>query len=132
MRFFAYGVAVLAAIGIMVGINLMPEGDKNESPTPTSVKSPADVSVSTESHQLAINVPEMMCEFACFPKVKKTLEANEAVTLVKLAPQKEEGTLDNKQVIVSYESGFDPDAAVKLLEKVGFADSSVAEGRGLQ
>lgn len=76
---------------------------------------------------LTLSVPEMHCEFACFPKVKETLEQETGVEEVTLAAQKEEGVLDNRQVIVKYQAGFNPRSALKSLEEAGYKDSGIVQ-----
>ncbi len=81
----------------------------------------------TEAGTLTLSVPEMHCEFACFPKVKETLEEADGVEDVSLAAQKEEGVLDNRQVIVKYQPGFDVHAAIASLESAGYTDSDIVQ-----
>ena len=69
----------------------------------------------------------MHCEFACFPRVKEAIESVDGVQEVQLAEQKEEGTIDNRQVVVKYDAGFDVDSALALLSKEGFADADVVQ-----
>ena len=69
----------------------------------------------------------MHCPFACYPAIKKKLESRADVAAVELAPQKEEGVIDNRQVIVRYKDSFDATDAIAMLEKAGFGGSSVAE-----
>lgn len=117
MRGLTYAVAVIAAIGIMIGIaNMPPES------TPTSA-APGTV---------VLNVPNMHCEFSCFPLVKETLESSTTVASVELAPQKEEGTIDNRQIVVNHNPGFDAEEAIGALTKAGFADSSLASTESVQ
>jgi hypothetical protein len=129
MRSLAYGAAILAAAGIMFFITTTSSKPASElpesSPTNTTASIVPDVEVKTAS--MTMNVPEMHCPFACYPSVKKNLESREDVMSVELAPQKEEGVIDNPQVIVTYREGFDPIGAIALLESVGFAGSSVIE-----
>ena len=80
-----------------------------------------------DSGTLTLDVPSMHCEFACFPRVQKALEDSEGVASVELAPQAEEGVLDNRQVIVNYEPGFDLAAALTSLQEEGFKDSDVVQ-----
>ena len=114
MRGFAYTAAVIAAIGIMISIAVMPPINANQSGT-------TRLSIST----VTLSVPTMSCEFSCFPKVKETLEATEGVQSVELAKQKEEGTIDNRQVIVRHDSRLDMNAALISLAGAGFSDSNV-------
>lgn len=115
MRSLVYGIAILASLGIMIAIGTMP--------APQAVNPNA----ATEPGTLVLSVPEMSCEFSCFPKVKKTLEASQRVNSVELAAQKEEGTIDNRQVIVKYNAGFDSARAITRLTQAGFNDSEVVQ-----
>ncbi|QDV41711.1 hypothetical protein Enr13x_15540 [Stieleria neptunia] len=128
MRSLAYGAAILAAAGIMYLITMSPTepaADAVPSPaTPEAVTIAPDTEVKTAS--LTMTVPEMHCPFACYPSVKKNLEKRSDVLTVELAPQKEEGIIDNPQVIVTYKDGFDADQAIAQLEAAGFTGSTVA------
>ena len=134
MRAMAYSIAALAAAGIMFGIAVMPNPSADEgsvpaqpattspSPSPSATSSAAD-----EGGTLVLSVPNMHCEFSCFPSVKKILEGADAVKSVELAEQKEEGTIDNRQVIVNYDAGFDVQQAIVLLGEGGFDKSDVVQ-----
>ncbi len=125
MRGFAYVIAVLAAIGIMIGIVSYPNQNEPTSNLPTTP--PASAAIMTQAGTLTIAVPTMQCEMACFPRVKTTLESNNGVQSVELATQKVEGALDNRQVIVNYDNGFDLNAALSALVEEGFPNSAVVE-----
>ena len=132
MRGFAYLIAVLAAIGIMIGIVSFP-GQKTPGPLEDGADRVATEPVSAspqvmaEAGTLTLAVPSMHCEFACFPKVKKTLESTDGIQSVALAAQKEDGVIDNRQVVVNYDAGFDLNAALVLLVDEGFPDSNVVQ-----
>ena len=115
MRGFVYVIAVVASIGIAYSIATSPSQPAS---TPAGL---AQSDVATQT--LTIAVPDMMCEFACFPKVKESLEAADGVRSVQLAKQKEEGTLDNKQVIVTHDDRLDVKAAINRLVQAGFENS---------
>jgi len=128
MRSPAYLLAALAAAGIAYYVASTP----NPQPTGSqSVNEDAVVAtaaaVMDQPGTLVLRVEDMHCEFACFPKVKKTLEGFGGVVSVELDEQAEEGTLDNPQVVVTYDSGFDLAAAQGALAKSGFAKSSVVQ-----
>lgn len=126
MRSAVYALAAIAAAGIAyLFATVPPSGDAPAAPS---------ASVSTASHQvmpeagtLTLRVDDMHCPFACYPAVKKTLEAQGNVVAVELDEQKEEGAIDNPQVLVKYESGFDLTAALDALGKKGFSKHSVIE-----
>ena len=121
MRNMAYAVVALAAVGIAIMVIKMPE-------VPLDKIQPSSASrVMAEAGTLTLSVPKMHCPFACYPAIKKTLEETGAVESVELAEQKEEGVIDNRQVIVQYKSGFNLDAAIKLLDDKGFSDSDIVQ-----
>ena len=125
MQGFAYVIAVLAAIGIMIGIVSYP--NQNEPTSSRTATTPVSAALMTESGTLTIAVPTMQCEMACFPRVKTTLEGKDGVQSVELATQKEEGVLDNRQVIVNYNNGFNLNAALSSLVEEGFPNSAVVK-----
>jgi len=128
MRGIAYVIAAVAALGIMFVIATAPDPSSQPSDTDASVASVAATpEVMTEAGTVTLSVPEMHCEFACFPKVKETLEEAEGVEDVSLAAQKEEGVLDNRQVIVKYQPGFDIHAAIVSLEAAGYKNSDIVQ-----
>ena len=133
MRATAYVIAVLAAVGVMTAIVMMPP--ETPSVADSAARGPdradeatavaTDKQVMAESGTLTLNVPDMHCPFVCYPTVKKTLEENSAVAEVQLTQQKVEGTIDNPQVIVKYDPGFDLQSAMAELEKKGFASTII-------
>ena len=132
MRSLAYGAAILAAAGIMYLITMTPadpvaEPTDQESVAASETTPSIDPSVEVETASLTMNVPEMHCPFACYPSVKKNLEKRSDVMSVELAPQKEDGIIDNPQVIVTCTKEFDAEQAIAMLEAAGFAGSSVIE-----
>lgn len=130
MRSFAYCAAILAAAGIMYFITMTPPQPATETASPaasaeTSTPIASDADIKTAS--LTMNVPEMHCPVMCYPSVKKNLEERDDVMAVELAPQKEEGVIDNPQIIVTYKEGFDADKAIAMLDSVGFAGTTVVK-----
>ena len=106
MRGLAYVIATIAAVGIMIGIAMSPRQSSDGLAAPaTAVTATPDVI--SEAGTLTLSVPSMHCEFACFPRVKEAIESADGVEEVQLATQKEEGTIDNRQVVVKYDAGFD-------------------------
>jgi copper chaperone CopZ len=128
MRGLAYVIAALAAVGIMIGIASYPDRADTATDAANVTEASAEpAEVMTEAGTMTLAVPTMHCEFACFPRVKQTLEETAGVALVELAVQKEEGVIDNRQVVVKYEPGFDLKAALASLEKEGFSDPDVVQ-----
>ena len=122
MRGPAYVVAVIAAVGIMLVIAREP-ADQTDQDLPIAAETTSAASLET----LTLSVPEMHCQYACFPKVKNTLEQVDAVAEVQLAKQKDDSVLDNRQVIVKYKEGFDVDEAIGLLAEAGYTDSVLVQ-----
>ena len=122
MRGPAYVAAVIAAVGIMLVIAREP-ADQTDQDLPITAETTSAASLET----LTLSVPEMHCQYACFPKVKNTLEQVDAVAEVQLAKQKDDSVLDNRQVIVKYKEGFDVDEAIGLLAEAGYSDSALVQ-----
>tara|TARA_R110002049_G_scaffold4601_4_gene31790 strand:- start:1397 stop:1780 length:384 start_codon:yes stop_codon:yes gene_type:complete len=127
MRIMAYAVAALAAVGIAIMIVSMPDVPEEVVAKQAAAKAKSDARVMSESGELTLSVPDMHCPFACYPAIKETLEKTDTVESVELAKQKEEGVIDNRQVIVHYKSGFNLDDAIKLLDDRGFSDSDIVQ-----
>lgn len=126
MRAVVYVVAALAAAGIMVAIVMMPSQDQAETPPPAAAGTAAPATpAAAEAGKLVLKVPDMHCPVMCYPKVKKTLESDAAVTGVELTEQRQEGVIDNPAVVVKYEPGFDVDAAIAALAEEDFRNSQV-------
>ncbi len=122
MRGPAYVAAVIAAVGIMLVIAREP-ADQTDQDLPIAAETTSAASLES----LTLSVPEMHCQYACFPKVKNTLEQVDAVAEVQLAKQKDDSVLDNRQVIVKYKEGFDVDEAIGLLAEAGYTDSVLVQ-----
>jgi copper chaperone CopZ len=129
MRGLAYGIAAIAAAGIMIGIAMTPKSPQSDGPSSSQPATAVSASpdVMTQAGTLTLNVPSMHCEFSCYPKIKETLETSEGIQEVELAKQKEEGVLDNRQVIVKYDAGFDLNAALARLAEQGYDDTEVVQ-----
>ncbi len=121
MRAPIYVLAALAAAGIAYYLAAAPEKST------TSVTASPAAAVLTEAGTLTLRVDDMHCEYGCYPKVKKTLEAFDTVVSVELDQQPNAGSLDNPQVVLTYQPGFDLAAAQNALAKSGFAKTSVVQ-----
>ncbi|GAA4459303.1 heavy-metal-associated domain-containing protein [Novipirellula rosea] len=126
MRGIAYAIAALAAVIIMVAVAKMPpQSEQAANEVASAATETVSTAVMADEGTLTLAVPEMHCSVSCYPRVKELLENTEAVDTVELAAQKEEGIIDNRQVIVHYKPGFDVGQALTALEKEGFAKSDV-------
>lgn len=124
MRAVVYSVAVLVAAGVMYLVAITPE-EKADPTIQTVAAEPHEVM--SEAGTVTLSVPSMHCEFACYPRVKESIESVAGVTEVALDEQKEEGVLDNRQVVVSYDAGFDLTSALANLSSEGFKDADVVQ-----
>lgn len=126
MRSPIYFVAALAAAGIAFFLASTPEVERPVVATPSpSAVTPVASQVLVDSGTLVLRVEDMHCEFACFPKVRDTLQGFDKVVSVELDDQAEAGTLDNPQVLITYDPGFDLGAARSALAAKGFAKSTI-------
>lgn len=150
MRTPIYLVAILVAAGVAYFLAQTPEQGSGQGGTNLSATNPGATNaggaaqrvVSTSSAAganadpvasqvlvdtgtIVLRVEDMHCEFACYPKVRETLEGFDGVVAVELDEQAEKGTLDNPQVLITYNPGFDLGAARAALAKKGYSRSSV-------
>lgn len=123
MRSSIYVLTALVAAGIAYYLASPPT--PGEISVASNEVSQPGTEVLADPGTLTLRVDDMHCEYGCFPTVKKTLEGFAHVVSVELDEQPEAGTLDNPQVLLTYQSGFDLAAAQDALAKSGFAKSSV-------
>lgn len=126
MRSPIYFVAALTAAGIAFLLASTPKVERPVVATPSPAEvTPVASQVLVDSGTLVLRVEDMHCEFACFPKVRETLQGFDKVVSVELDEQAEAGTLDNPQVLITYDPGFDLGAARSALAAKGFAKSTI-------
>ncbi|QEG38523.1 heavy-metal-associated domain-containing protein [Roseimaritima ulvae] len=140
MRFLIYIPAVLVSAGLIYYVSQAPDappvtqGDGAQ-PAAVDVDYP-DIDAGEletggleagETQLVTLHVPEMHCPFACYPAVKKALEAEPGVVGVDLAEQKQEGVIDNPEVKIQVSDAFDAQAAIDALAKAGFDKSTTVQ-----
>ncbi|TWU10636.1 heavy-metal-associated domain-containing protein [Allorhodopirellula heiligendammensis] len=125
MKSIVYAVAGVAALGIMIALIVAPNGapESPASAAPATAVS-ASPAVLTEAGTLTLEVPSMHCQFACYPRVKETLENSDGVSEVTLVEQPDPETLTVKKVVVQYDAGFDVEKALASLKQEGFGDAA--------
>ncbi len=74
---------------------------------------------------LTVNVPDMHCPFACYPKVKQTIADQPGVESVELVEQESEDAINDPRIIVKLNGEFDSTTAIEALSKKGFNESQV-------
>lgn len=105
------------------GLSTTP-GAESENASDEAPRPPKDPNA---KYQLvSVEVPTMSCPFACWPKVKKTLEKQAGVGDVTLAPQKEADSIDKPVVIVEATDAFQAEAAFAALTEAGFGGAKLA------
>lgn len=114
------GVCLLLMSGLWAGCS--GAGTETGKPAPPAA---AATGGPAETQTVALKVPTMHCPFACWPTVKKTLQAQGGVADVTLAPQADEQKIDNPTVYVKLNGPFDADQAITALAKAGFKDATV-------
>ncbi|MEM9364380.1 MAG: heavy-metal-associated domain-containing protein [Planctomycetota bacterium] len=129
MKTAGYLLAAIGAVGIAIALATLP-GDGAQDQEQVASAAPVEVTpaaLTDEAGEMLVSVPGMHCEHACFPRVKESLEGNDSVSEVVLAPQPNENALTNKQVIVKYEAGFDLTGALARLHEIGYDQSEVVQ-----
>ncbi|TWT40174.1 hypothetical protein KOR42_49560 [Thalassoglobus neptunius] len=91
----------------------------------TETATAADLAAFTAGDEVTLAVPEMHCPFACYPKVKETLEGLDGVSLVELVPQEEEGVINDRRIVVKFDGEVPQDVATTALAEAGFKGSTV-------
>ena len=80
-------------------------------------EAPAAVTVSYEAGDTAtLAIPEMHCPFGCFPKAQDALQEVDGIASIELVKQKEEGVIDDRRVVVTFDGPVDGQAAIAALD----------------
>ncbi len=120
--------ALLATAALLAGCadsatdTVSTSGDSEAAATAAVVASETDVdsspvAVSFESGETAsLAIPEMHCPFGCFPKAKDALEEVDGVASVELVEQEEEGVINDRRVVVTFDGTVDSATAIAALD----------------
>ena len=92
---------------------------------PDAAISQVEEVVAAPTFDVALTVPTMNCPFACWPKVKETLEHQPGVSAVTLATQGKENVIDNPTVYLSLSGEFSADESIAALTEAGFDGATV-------
>lgn len=122
---YAWMVLALAMLTVGCGV----EVETKSTPAEESTETKTSLVVPADATHVSVLVPKMECPFACWPKVKETLEKQPGVTNVVLAPQKDENAIDNPQVEIEVAEGFDADKALAAVAEAGFSGSTVVAAK---
>ncbi len=97
------------------------KGEAAEATDPSAANAPSETIRFVADKRLS--VPEMMCPYSCWPKVKETLAGQPGVEAVQLAEQPAgtpEGEIKERVVELKLNGDFDTSAAIAALDKVSF------------
>lgn len=84
--------------------------------------------VSFEAGQtVTVHVPDMHCMFVCYPKVKETLAAQEAIDAdsIALVEQEDEGAINDPRIQVTLKSDMEDKSLLAALASVGFDKATI-------
>lgn len=114
---------VLFAAILLTGCSSNPPGER----TSTVASSQSDASTDPSAaknvesvHEVAVKIDTMMCVEGCFNGIKTVLEKRPGIEEVRLAPQKEEGTIDNSMIYIKHRGELDKAEMERLILGAGF------------
>lgn len=121
-------VAGLFMLSLMIGCST---ATTTSSSPAASAEAEAEVTLVPETetvptYDVALSVPKMNCPFACWPKVKETLEHQPGIAAVELAPQQQENAIDNPVVYLTLNGEFSADSSIAALGDAGFDGATVS------
>ena len=119
MQKLLYAATALVALGLGYAIV------NYESPATATAVIDAE-SISSEAGSLTLEVPNMHCQYSCFPRVKDALEQSDSVESVDLVAQADDGPFDPR-VVVNYRAGFDLNAARTGLAEAGYPEATIVQ-----
>ena len=129
--------ALLATAALLAGCadsatdTVSTSGDTNEAAAMVAPETDVDstpVAVSFESGETVnLAIPEMHCPFGCFPKAKDALEEVNGVASVELVEQEEEGVINDRRVVVTFDGTVDGATAIAALDAAELPGSNFEE-----
>lgn len=78
----------------------------------------------TSGDVATLTIPEMHCQLACYPKVKRTLEGVAGVESVALVEQQDDVQIDDRRVTITFAGDVSGADAVAALEGAGYPGSA--------
>lgn len=117
------------AVDTVTSSDTAPEASVSTPDTPeTEVDSAPVVTDYQAGDSATLAIPEMHCPFGCFPKAKDTLESIDGIASIELVKQEEEGVINDRRVVVTFDGNVDSKTAIAALDGVDFAGSSFDDG----
>ncbi len=130
-------LALLASTVLLIGCadTAVDTATKSDAPTPeTSSTTPEPAASETDTEAIAVSfnagetatlaIPEMHCPFGCFPKAQDALEQIDGIASIELVKQKEEGAIDDRRVVVTFDGSVDSKSAIAALDSVALPGAS--------
>jgi copper chaperone CopZ len=75
---------------------------------------------------VVLAIPEMSCAVMCFPKAKDALEEIDGIAAIELVEQEEEGVINDRRVLVTFDGKVDSKTAITALDAVEMSGASFA------
>ncbi len=95
-------------------------------PSPPEVDSAPVLTFYEAGESVILAIPEMSCAVMCFPKAKDTLEEIDGIAAIELVEQEEEGVINDRRVLVTFDGKVDSKTAIRALDGVEMAGASFA------
>lgn len=125
--------ALLASAALLIGCadtsvetvstaNVEPTTESN---TPENDSAPVLTSYEA-GESVILAIPEMSCAVMCFPKAKDVLEEIDGIAAIELVEQEEEGVINDRRVLVTFDGKVDSKTAITALDAVEMAGASFA------
>jgi copper chaperone CopZ len=125
-RFGTFALLGLVVLVCMVSTGCEPNAPPESIATDTKPgatfisQESAEAAIELAVNEVAVSIDTMMCVEGCFNSVKELLEKRPGIMKVRLAPQKEEGTIDNSMIYIKHLGELDKAEMERLILGAGF------------
>ncbi|MCH2212116.1 MAG: hypothetical protein MK110_12500 [Fuerstiella sp.] len=125
-------LALLASTSFLIGcadndfnaVDQQPVQAAKQTVDVSSVDSAPTVTSFDSGDLATLAIPEMECPFGCFPRAKDALADIDGVAGVELVDQEQEGVINDRRVIVTFDGKVDGHAAIAALDSVNLPGAS--------
>ena len=126
-------IALLASAVLLIGCADMAvetvstsNADTQTEPSTPEVDSAPVLTSYEAGESVILAIPEMSCAVMCFPKAKDALEEIDGIAGIELVEQEEEGVINDRRVLVTFDGKVDSKTAITALDAVEMAGASFA------
>jgi len=123
--------ALLASAALLVGCadTAIETASTSDADTTTESSTPEVESASMlasygAGESVTLAIPEMSCAVMCFPKAKDALEEIAGIAAIELVEQEEEGVINDRRVVVTFDGKVDSKTAIAALDAIEMAGAS--------